>query len=34
MLAAAHAYEFLRPAAPTMAPGDESPLGIEGPIEP
>ena len=34
MLAAAHAYEFLRPAAPTMVPGDELALGVEGPIEP
>jgi MIP family channel proteins len=34
MLTAAHAYEFLRPAAPTMPGGDESALGVEGPIEP
>jgi MIP family channel proteins len=34
MLAAAHAYEFLRPAAPTIVLGDESALGVEGPIEP
>jgi aquaporin Z len=33
MLAAARAYELMRPAAPATARADQAPLGVEGPIE-